>query len=434
MSRRPSDPLPRGPRDPLPAPSFGAASRFALNGKSSIPSLGSGRHMSIPAVSSGSTRSTSKSMRSTAPDPSWLKLAFTRDDAETYLDRTPGGSFVIRGSTQDDALSLTVKLSDTEARKQGKQYFNGLISKKTGQMGEVTYNLKGESIKFRTLDEIVLYYTSNKCLANPTQPLLRMPLDGPVAAAADEPDADELATFNAQKERFASQGGSKRASSSSIASGERRMSTATMTKGASMLRGDITAEGTSSLWFQPTLDREEAENIVHHGPIGGFIIRNTSIENSFSLVVHASLVGDRQIYCPLVIKEKVQGKFTFHLKGEEETRFSSLVEFVEHYCVNRAPKHSRMPLLVLPGGEAKSAASASRPASAPPTSYKPLLPTPTYKKSAPTTTPAAPAARKLEPDWAARSAPAPVPDDEDAPGFEDAPIEEENYLTLAEAQ
>ena len=372
-------------------------------------------------------------MRATAPDPSWLKLAFTREDAETYLDRTPGGSFVIRGSSQDDALSLTVKLSDTEARKQGKQFFNGLISKKTSQMGEVTYNLKGESVKFRTLDEIVLHYTSNKSRANPTQPLLRMPADGPVAAAA-EPDADELAAFNAQKERFAAQGGSKRASSSSIASGERRMSTATMTKGASMLRGDITAESTSSLWFQPTLDREEAENIVHHGPIGGFIIRNTSIENSFSLVVHASLVGDRQIYCPLVIKEKVQGKFTFHLKGEEGTRFPSLVEFVEHYIVNRAPKHSRMPLLVLPGGEAKPAVPASRPGSAPPTStYKPLLPTPTYKKSTFTTIPSAPPPRKLEPDWAAR-APRPAVPDDDAPGFEDAPIEEENYLTLAEAQ
>jgi hypothetical protein len=104
--------------------------------------------------------------------------------------------------------------------------------------------------------------------------------------------------------------------------------------------------------FQPTLTRDKAEALVLKGPVGTFVIRNSSIQDSYSLIIHANASGDRRFYSPLILKEFVSNKITFHVKGEEGNRFTSLLDLAVYYSKNRSPVHPPMPYLVLPGQQA----------------------------------------------------------------------------------
>ena len=57
-----------------------------------------------------------------------------------------------------------------------------------------------------------------------------------------------------------------------------------------------------SAFYKPFMSREDAEDFVVKGPVGTFVIRNSSIQSNLSLVVHAPALN-KQIYSPLIIKE-----------------------------------------------------------------------------------------------------------------------------------
>ena len=222
------------------------------------------------------------------------------------------------------------------------------------------YLLKGDpECKFKTFQDLVMFYCANKSHGNPTMPLLRLPDDmGPDQYPDERPVHRHSAPMISGS---ATLGRQPQPQHHQQMSGSATLGRPSSAQAGTMGRGPSAQSSTMSrssqapqtvdlgAIFQPTLTREKAEALVLKGPVGTFVIRNSSIQDSYSLIIHAKPSGDRRFYSPLIIKEFVSNKITFHVKGEEGNRFTSLFDLASYYSKNRSPVHPPMPLLLLPG-------------------------------------------------------------------------------------
>ena len=117
-------------------------------------------------------------------------------------------------------------------------------------------------------------------------------------------------------------------------------------------------------FFLPTTSHEAAEAAVKRGPVGTFVVRNSSQPERFVLVVHSGQ-GERGVYCPVIMTEALRlvacqpvtcahtlarrGQQTFFLVGDETYRFTSLQDLALHYAKVTPAKHLQMPKLLVPG-------------------------------------------------------------------------------------